>query len=398
MQVSESVVVKVPRRVAVLLRNDPVMTIRRLLCLPLIALVLVPGTSVGAQTGDARDQQRRLREQRAQLATQLNTLKASERQLLRAAAMLDDQVLAQAARVDAARQAVAASEREAREAAAAAEQTRQRQGSIRRAFVRRAVESFMTTESPLDGVVRGGDIARTARAEVLISAVANTDEDLIDQLRAAEEDFEVQRAAAEAAAERARARRVEAERRLQRLEADQQAQRRVRDAITARQREVLREIDAHARAEGELNRIIAERTAEARRRAGTPPPDMRQGGGGCIWPTQGRVTSEYGRRSGRQHQGMDIAAPTGTRIVAAKAGVVVFAGQQSGYGNVIVLDHGNMTTLYAHQSRLAARDGQSVSQGQQIGYVGNTGRSTGPHLHFETRYGGAARNPRSCLP
>ena len=117
-----------------------------------------------------------------------------------------------------------------------------------------------------------------------------------------------------------------------------------------------------------------------------------------MWPARGTVTSEYGSRWGRLHAGIDIAGPTGTPIWAAKAGSVVVAGTQSGYGNTVVIDHGgDMTTLYAHQSRLAVSSGQSVSQGQVIGYIGSTGRSTGPHLHFETRYGGSPRNPRGCL-
>ena len=371
---------------------------KRLLLLGLItALLAAFVVPASAQTGDVREQQQRLRAKKAQLAAQLDTLKASERQLLAAAAALDDQVLSQAARVDAARQAVAVAEREAAEAAAAAERTRLQVAQTRRTVVGRAVDSFIDGTDPSTDFPRGVDIAEAARRRALLEAATSSDDELIDELNAAEEDYEVQRAAAEDAAAKARTRRSEAEQRLRRLEADQQAQRRLRAAVTTRQREVLAEIGDHARAESELNRIIAERTAEARRRNVTPPSSAR-GAGGCIWPTQGRVTSEYGRRSGRMHQGMDIAAPSGTRISAAKAGVVVFSGQQSGYGNVIVIDHGDMTTLYAHQSRLAARDGQSVAQGQQIGYVGNTGRSTGPHLHFETRYGGAARNPRGCLP
>ena len=122
------------------------------------------------------------------------------------------------------------------------------------------------------------------------------------------------------------------------------------------------------------------------------------GSGGCIWPTRGSVTSEFGSRWGRLHAGIDIAAPVGTPIYAARAGTVLVAGTQSGYGTTVVVDHGDMDTLYGHQSRLAVRAGASVDQGQLIGYVGNTGQSTGPHLHFETRYGGSPRNPRPCLP
>ncbi|HSH61485.1 MAG TPA: M23 family metallopeptidase, partial [Acidimicrobiales bacterium] len=92
-------------------------------------------------------------------------------------------------------------------------------------------------------------------------------------------------------------------------------------------------------------------------------------------------------------------APTGTPIYAAQGGTVIFSGVQSGYGNVVIVSHGGgLTTLYGHQSRVAASNGQAVSQGDNIGYVGNTGRSTGPHLHFETRYASSPRNPRGCLP
>ncbi|MEX0836143.1 MAG: M23 family metallopeptidase [Nitriliruptor sp.] len=97
------------------------------------------------------------------------------------------------------------------------------------------------------------------------------------------------------------------------------------------------------------------------------------------------------------HRGIDQGARTGTPIGASKAGTVIFAGWQGGYGNLVLIDHGSVVTAYAHQSRMAVRSGQSVSQGSTIGYVGNTGNSTGPHLHFETRVNGSAVNPRQYL-
>jgi murein DD-endopeptidase MepM/ murein hydrolase activator NlpD len=97
------------------------------------------------------------------------------------------------------------------------------------------------------------------------------------------------------------------------------------------------------------------------------------------------------------HQGLDQGAGTGTPIGASRAGTVIFAGWQGGYGNLVLIDHGNVVTAYAHQSRMAVSTGQSVGQGQTIGYVGNTGNSTGPHLHFETRVNGSAVNPRQYL-
>ncbi|MDP8993007.1 MAG: M23 family metallopeptidase, partial [Actinomycetota bacterium] len=122
-------------------------------------------------------------------------------------------------------------------------------------------------------------------------------------------------------------------------------------------------------------------------------------GMGLSWPLRGPVTSPFGSRWGRLHAGIDISGGTGTPIRAAKAGIVIFAGTMSGYGNVVIINHGGgFSTLYAHQSRLGTNDGASVGQGQVIGFVGSTGHSTGPHLHFETRVGGSPQNPMRYLP
>ncbi len=115
-------------------------------------------------------------------------------------------------------------------------------------------------------------------------------------------------------------------------------------------------------------------------------------------PVRGTVTSGYGPRWGRNHDGIDIAAPTGTPIRAAECGIVSFSGGQSGYGNMVCVRHSSrFETCYAHMSRSAATRGQRVQKGQVIGYVGCTGSCTGPHLHFETRVDGSARDPRPYL-
>jgi murein DD-endopeptidase MepM/ murein hydrolase activator NlpD len=128
------------------------------------------------------------------------------------------------------------------------------------------------------------------------------------------------------------------------------------------------------------------------------PNDTTPSPTGFVWPANGVVSSPFGPRWGRMHEGIDIAAPEGRPIRAAKAGVVTTAEAQSGYGNLIVLDHGNgETTRYGHMSAFTVAKGQAVAIGQQIGLVGNTGRSTGPHLHFEIRIGGTAMDPRPYL-
>lgn len=116
-----------------------------------------------------------------------------------------------------------------------------------------------------------------------------------------------------------------------------------------------------------------------------------------IWPMRGgAVTSRFGMRWGRMHQGTDIAAPHGTPILAAADGKVSFSGWSGGYGELIILDHGNGTkTKYGHCSKRLVSVGDIVRQGDVIGKVGNTGNSTGPHLHYEVIREGQAKNPES---
>ncbi|HVM14572.1 MAG TPA: peptidoglycan DD-metalloendopeptidase family protein [Egibacteraceae bacterium] len=119
-----------------------------------------------------------------------------------------------------------------------------------------------------------------------------------------------------------------------------------------------------------------------------------------LWPTDGALTSGFGYRTHpifktrRMHAGIDIPAPTGQPIFAAADGVVSSAGVRGGYGNVVVIDHGEgLSTVYAHQSRMTVSTGEDVDAGDVIGHVGSTGWSTGPHLHFEVRLGGTPVDP-----
>ena len=129
-----------------------------------------------------------------------------------------------------------------------------------------------------------------------------------------------------------------------------------------------------------------------------PAGPIQGGSSGFIWPVNGPVTSPYGPRWGRIHEGIDIAVPSGTPIRAVKAGNVVLAAPTSGYGNYTCVDHGGgLSSCYAHQSSYATSVGASVSQGEVIGYVGCTGSCFGDHLHFEIRINGAAVDPLGYL-
>ena len=118
------------------------------------------------------------------------------------------------------------------------------------------------------------------------------------------------------------------------------------------------------------------------------------GGGIFAWPVEGRITSGFGPRWGSFHYGLDIGAPMGRVVRAAADGTVVFIGWRGTYGRTIIVDHGGgWTTLYAHNSAITAVQGQKVAEGQAIARIGVTGNTTGPHLHFEVRYQGKARDP-----
>jgi murein DD-endopeptidase MepM/ murein hydrolase activator NlpD len=118
-----------------------------------------------------------------------------------------------------------------------------------------------------------------------------------------------------------------------------------------------------------------------------------------AWPLwSGKVTSGFGIRHGAMHQGIDIAAPAGTTVRAADAGVVAFAGRLNGYGNTVIIRHSdNYATVYGHNARILVSEGSAVARGQSIAEVGTSGRTTGPNLHFEVRYDNHAYNPLSYL-
>jgi murein DD-endopeptidase MepM/ murein hydrolase activator NlpD len=135
-------------------------------------------------------------------------------------------------------------------------------------------------------------------------------------------------------------------------------------------------------------------------------PDLtKESGQGFIMPIEGRLGSGFGPRKHpifgtmRQHNGVDINCVRGQPIWAAKAGKVLFAGWKNGYGNVVLVEHeGPVVTVYAHQQEVNVSSGYRIDKGEVLGRCGSTGWSTGPHLHFELRSGGEAKDPLIVLP
>lgn len=131
---------------------------------------------------------------------------------------------------------------------------------------------------------------------------------------------------------------------------------------------------------------------------------MRLAAAPTLWPVQGRITASFGERidpfsgEGAFHRGVDISSEIGTPIIAPADGVVQFADLMNGYGRTILVDHGNgVSTLYGHLSGFAVSSGQQVHRGDTLGFVGQSGRSTGPHLHYEVRIFNTPVNPHKYL-
>lgn len=201
---------------------------------------------------------------------------------------------------------------------------------------------------------------------------------------------------------------VQAKTTYQRLLQIQEAERKAREEEARRLAEERRkQEEARRQRLAEQRRLQQQSRARLQQQAQSQPRLRRANAvvaaAGYRWPMSNfTITTHFGRRGvfQRFHTGIDLAAPVGTPIYAARAGQVGTAGwSRYGYGLHVVIDHGGaQETLYAHMSRIAVRPGQWVDRGELIGYVGSTGWSTGPHLHFEVRVGGAVRNPMAYLP
>ena len=341
---------------------------------------------------------------KAEAAAQLDTLKASDTELESAVKALDAGVQAQAATTNAAQQALKAAEMDLGSAQARLANTEARMADLRVRASEAAVRAYVHPGGDtLLEIVRAKDLGEASRRQALLAHVVESDRDIVDQMRAIRQDEQFERENLSKAREVAADRKKAAAEKLSTLEKSRTDQVRLKNALDARIVAVTAEIDALSREEATLSALIRSRQLPAE---SSDAPAERSGGGdarvsgsGVAWPASGSVTSGFGYRWGRLHAGLDIANSVGTSIRAAKGGRVILAGWNGGYGNCIVIDHGGgLTTLYGHMSRLAAGEGETVKQGEQIGAMGSTGNSTGSHLHFETRVNGDPRDPARYLP
>jgi murein DD-endopeptidase MepM/ murein hydrolase activator NlpD len=252
------------------------------------------------------------------------------------------------------------------------------------------VEALLLSSSPGEAGRRAGLVTRVTRA----------DRERVEEYLSLTKDLSEDKAALEVLERDAAAAKARVEEEQQHLEETQVS---LEAALAEKERrisELLAEIDELEKEEARIQSIIASASSGARGPTGTVP--VPGGKGRFGWPVSGVVTSGFGQRcSGsycRMHNGIDIAAPIGTAVGASAAGTVIGAGSQGGYGNTVIIDHGDgFTTLYAHLAAISVSAGQRVGRGTIVGTVGMTGNSTGPHLHFEIRYNGVPQDPMAYL-
>lgn len=263
--------------------------------------------------------------------------------------------------------------------------------------------------SYLDVVIGSKDFSDFANRMEMLKRILQSDMDLINTIKTEREEI----ASKKAKLEEDRAKVLELEKVAQEKQNLINQKKAERQAVLER---AMNDRDTAERAYNELMASSASITAMLQQRAAeraAAAAAASQGGGGTTWvqgtgqlaaPVNAPITSDFGWRihpiygTRRLHAGTDFGVDEGTPVHAADGGVVVEAGWISGYGYTVIIDHGNgMSTLYAHNSDVAVSPGQTVSKGQVVSYSGNTGGSTGPHLHFEVRINGEPTDPMGYL-
>lgn len=416
-------------------------------CIGLCLLAQLIPSGVSAQTeqiDQLRSDRDAVRADRARAAADLDPLLSANEQIEEALRVLTEDLALRQAELDATRFQL---ERARIEVIAAQDEVvleQQRIADLRLQLQRQAITAYVQPRGTGDeDVFRASDLNEGERRRALVSAVQTSQADILDDLRVAEANRELAVARAENAQRNIESRELQAQRQVTQVDEAIANQQRLEAILVERIAEFQEEVDLlavdEANLQAEITGLIIEEEQRAaaireaariqaeRERVAREEEQRRQAqiaaavrgeasaveapvsranaalvgapsGQGLTWPVNGTVTSNFGPRWGRQHNGIDIAANTGTTVASAGSGTVIAAGFSGGFGQRVLIQHsGGLVTLYAHLSSINVSTGQSVSSGTSIGAVGCTGSCTGPHLHFETRVGGTAYDPRSYL-
>jgi murein DD-endopeptidase MepM/ murein hydrolase activator NlpD len=387
---------------------SPIPPNRRRTLLAAACAVLVCSVATSASADDtitaARKKREDARNAQLQAARQINLLTAADAEVAKALADIEAAVGAQTARVEDARRQLADVHAQlvAREGdlAAADQRLQLATDEMQRVLVLRYVGE--TADRPLV-VFRANDATDALRKEAALDFVYGSQSDALSTYRAARSERDRAVGAAQDALGEAERLRAQLDTELAELQSRLASQVVARDELKKRLSTWRSTQDQLERDEAELTALIQKRQLEVLKvsDASATAASLK----GFINPAKGKPVSGFGLRmhpifrETRAHNGVDFDGATGDPVWAAKEGRVLYAGTMSGYGNVIILDHGNgVSTLYAHLSKILVSQSVAVKKGEVIGLIGSTGLSTGPHLHFEVRVGGTPKDPMLFLP
>ncbi len=342
-----------------------------------------------------------LAQEKARVQRKLRGVKERQKRVTRQLVSLDAKIDEAEARLRRVSASVHVTRAELERASVECEQAEAELAEQKAVVAQRLVAIYQRGETrPLEVLLQSASFADFANRLYLLNQVIGRDAEMLEK-------FGQTQAKAEALRSELEQRYQDLQDEKSRISAEKRRSSSERRKAEQKKRNLLRDRAAWERALAELeqdsNEIEAmlqglERTPDGRERAAKP------WSGKFIMPVKGRLSSGYGYRRHpvyrvrKFHTGIDVAAPSGTPIRCGGDGIVVHAARWGGYGRCVIVDHGGgLATLYGHCSRLAVTKGQTVTQGQVIGYVGSTGLSTGPHLHFEVRRNGRHTNPKPFL-
>lgn len=401
-----------PGRAAFAVCLTPPFTMRRTF-LSMLVLAIAVGSmqlTVGSQqsASDARAEREQVREEKAAAARELDSARADDEAVFAALTAITSSVNAYQAEIDEAERQLADAQTQVSDAQLAIIDAELAEAALLDELAALAVAGYVSGGDQPSALFESENISQAIRQDSLLEQANGDTTDLLEQLRVVQEDRDLAAIDAATALADAEALEIELAEVLVVLEDEQAIQAALKLELESRVADWESKVSDLAAADAELTQFIRDQEAAAAAAASggsSAPAPGSSSVSGFQWPVNGSVTSGYGYRvhpiygTRRLHQGLDISGGSGTPIAAAKGGTVISAGWRGGYGNAVVISHGDgVTTLYAHQSSMNVSSGQQVSRGDIVGWVGSTGASTGPHLHFEVRINGSAVNPRPYLP
>ncbi|MBD0268447.1 MAG: peptidoglycan DD-metalloendopeptidase family protein [Cyanobacteria bacterium Co-bin8] len=376
-----------------------------LLALVLVSLTAVPvgarldspGLEVAQSVQQLQQQQQEINKKRAELENEQNRLQTEQATSENRLQGLQQNITVTANQITETEYRLSQAEKQLKDLQAKLEQALAQFRSMQKATVARL--QFLQRQQGSEGwavLLQSSDFNEFLDRRYQLKRVYQADQNVLDELKRRADDINQQKAGVEAQKNQVALLRQQQLAQKQQYEQEAASEQSMiarlkneRGALEAAEAQLARESE-------QLANLIREKVAAQ--------TGIIRGTGRFIYPAGARLTSGFGTRvhpilgSRRFHSGVDFGASHGTTIRAADSGRVIFSGWYGGYGQAVVIDHGDgLSTLYAHASRLFVQEGQAVQQGQPIAAVGSTGLSTGPHLHFEVRRNGSPIDPMGFL-